>query len=269
MSQFCGSRAVLIKRSAVTSAAMAVEASVTMLTDANGDGKMDKATVFADKLVLPRLLLPLDGRVLIGETYKDQLYSYRDTNRDGVVDGAQFLEGGIAAADHRDLMAPEEEPVAGRAGGDAVPEQAFLGRESEHPGLGAGSDDHRAGDDLLPGGPDRERRSGEVDVLGVGGDELGAETFGLLPEAGHEVGSENPFGEPGEVLHLGGEHELTTGGEPFDHDRSQVGASGVDGRGQTGRPGTDDHHVTHVCCSAHRWVGVRGSVASSRTHRPR
>ena len=59
---------------------------VTMLTDTNGDGKMDKATVFADKLVLPRLLLPLDGRVLISETGKDQIHSYRDTKRDGVAD---------------------------------------------------------------------------------------------------------------------------------------------------------------------------------------
>ena len=59
---------------------------VTMLTDANGDGKMDKATVFADKLVLPRLILPLDGRVLIAETSSDKIWSYRDTKRDGVAD---------------------------------------------------------------------------------------------------------------------------------------------------------------------------------------
>ncbi len=69
---------------------------VTMLTDANGDGKMDKASVFVDKLVLPRLLLPLDGRVIIGETYKDQLYSYRDTNRDGVADEKTLVYQGGA-----------------------------------------------------------------------------------------------------------------------------------------------------------------------------
>ena len=59
---------------------------VMMLTDTDGDGTMDKASVFIDKLVLPRLLLPLDGRLLVAETYSDQIHSYRDTNNDGVAD---------------------------------------------------------------------------------------------------------------------------------------------------------------------------------------
>lgn len=69
---------------------------VSMLTDANGDGKMDKATVFVDKLVLPRLLLPLDGRVIIGETYSKKLFSYRDTKRDGVADEKVLVYEGNA-----------------------------------------------------------------------------------------------------------------------------------------------------------------------------
>ena len=41
---------------------------VVVLEDTNGDGVMDKRTVFADKLVLPRALKVLaDGRVLVGE----------------------------------------------------------------------------------------------------------------------------------------------------------------------------------------------------------
>ena len=40
---------------------------VVVLEDQNGDGVMDKRTVFADKLVLPRALKVLDGGVLVGE----------------------------------------------------------------------------------------------------------------------------------------------------------------------------------------------------------
>src|SRR6185436_14675889 len=54
--------------------------------DTDGDGIYDKHTVFADKLLLPRIMLPLDDRIIIGETNTDDLYIYRDKNGDGVAD---------------------------------------------------------------------------------------------------------------------------------------------------------------------------------------
>ena len=54
--------------------------------DTDGDGIYDKHTVFADKLLLPRIMLTLDDRIIIGETNTDDLYIYRDTNGDGVAD---------------------------------------------------------------------------------------------------------------------------------------------------------------------------------------
>ena len=36
--------------------------------DTEGDGVYDRHTVFADKLLLPRIMLTLDDRVIIGET---------------------------------------------------------------------------------------------------------------------------------------------------------------------------------------------------------
>ncbi|MCM8530481.1 MAG: discoidin domain-containing protein [Lentisphaeraceae bacterium] len=54
--------------------------------DTNGDGKYDKHTVFADNLVLPRIVLPLDHRIIIGETNTLDLYCYEDTDGDGVSD---------------------------------------------------------------------------------------------------------------------------------------------------------------------------------------
>ncbi|HRP58028.1 cytochrome C, partial [Agriterribacter sp.] len=59
---------------------------IVRLEDTNGDGKMDKRTVFIDSLVLPRMMLPLDDRLVVQETYSNNLHTYRDTTNDGIAD---------------------------------------------------------------------------------------------------------------------------------------------------------------------------------------
>jgi mono/diheme cytochrome c family protein len=75
---------------------------VSMLEDRDGDGKMDNSTVYIDSLVLPRILLPLDDRVIIGETFNRNLYSYRDRNGDGKAD-EKILLLQDTARDNRNL----------------------------------------------------------------------------------------------------------------------------------------------------------------------
>ncbi len=67
---------------------------VSMLEDTDGDGKMDKVSRFVDNMVLPRMILPLDDRIIINETYTNDYYSYRDTDGDGVADEKELLYGG-------------------------------------------------------------------------------------------------------------------------------------------------------------------------------
>ena len=69
---------------------------VSLHRSSKGDGVYDQHTVFADGLLLPRILLPLDkGRVLIGETDTNDLYIHSDTNDDGVADKKElFFQGG-------------------------------------------------------------------------------------------------------------------------------------------------------------------------------
>lgn len=59
---------------------------ITRLEDTNGDGKMDKHTVYIDSLILPRMMLMLDDRLVVNETYTNNLYSYRDKDGDGIAD---------------------------------------------------------------------------------------------------------------------------------------------------------------------------------------
>ena len=63
--------------------------------DTNGDGTYDKSSVFIDNLLLPRMVLPLDDRVMVGITNTLDLWNYRDTNGDGAADEkVKVFEGG-------------------------------------------------------------------------------------------------------------------------------------------------------------------------------
>jgi mono/diheme cytochrome c family protein/glucose/arabinose dehydrogenase len=60
------------------------------------DGRYDKRTVFADKLVAPRMVLPLqDGVILTSETDSDDVIKLSDTNGDGVADKREVVFTGI------------------------------------------------------------------------------------------------------------------------------------------------------------------------------
>jgi mono/diheme cytochrome c family protein/glucose/arabinose dehydrogenase len=69
---------------------------ITRHEDADGDGRYEKHTVFADKLVLPRIAYPLrDGELLVLETDNRDLYRYTDTNGDGVSDKKELFYSGF------------------------------------------------------------------------------------------------------------------------------------------------------------------------------
>ena len=69
---------------------------VVVLEDQNGDGVMDKRTVFADKLVLPRALKVLDIGVLVGEP--PNLWLMKDTNGDLKADTKELVSDSYGRA---------------------------------------------------------------------------------------------------------------------------------------------------------------------------
>ena len=130
----------------------------------------------------------------------------------------------------------------------------MLGLEAEHQALCAGADDDGVGRVQVVAHPHLERALAEVDGGGLRGEELGAEAGGLLAAAHHQLGAHDALGEPGEVLDLGGEHQLAAGliagaaRLAFDDQGRQVRSGGVDGGSETCRAGSDDDDLvmTHA-----------------------
>jgi len=75
---------------------------ILLLEDSDSDGKMDKSTVYIDSLVLPRMILPLDDRLLVNETNTYDLWSYKDTDGDGIADEKKLLYD-VDETDNRNL----------------------------------------------------------------------------------------------------------------------------------------------------------------------
>ena len=81
---------------------------VLLLTDTNGDGKMDKSTVFADSLILPTGVMRWKKGVII--TDPPNVYYMEDTNDDGKADIKQTMLTGF---DTSNLEANVNNPLYG------------------------------------------------------------------------------------------------------------------------------------------------------------
>lgn len=69
---------------------------VVMLEDTDGDGKMDKRTVFADGLLMPRAIMCVNGGLLVSEP--PNLWFMKDTDGDGVADVKESLDASYGTA---------------------------------------------------------------------------------------------------------------------------------------------------------------------------
>ncbi|MDO1447742.1 HEAT repeat domain-containing protein [Rhodocytophaga aerolata] len=59
---------------------------IMLLEDTDNDGRMDKSSVFLDKLLSPRMMLCIGNELLVNETNTFDIYAYKDSNGDGKAD---------------------------------------------------------------------------------------------------------------------------------------------------------------------------------------
>ena len=71
------------------------ESRVVVLEDTDGDGRMDKRTVFADQLLLPRAVMCVNGGALVSEP--PVLWFMKDTDGDGKADVKEQVDGNYAS----------------------------------------------------------------------------------------------------------------------------------------------------------------------------
>jgi mono/diheme cytochrome c family protein/glucose/arabinose dehydrogenase len=68
---------------------------ISMHVDTHGDGIYDKHTVFVDKLVFPRFLMPFGpNAILTKESHSQEVWKYTDTDGDGVADKKELFDTG-------------------------------------------------------------------------------------------------------------------------------------------------------------------------------
>ena len=115
-----------------------------------------------------------------------------------------------------------------------------------------------------------ERAPGEIDLVDVIGDELGADMGRLLGHLLHEPGALDHIGEARIVLDVGGGGELAAGLDALDQHRLEHGAGGIDRRRVARRSRPDDERLWRGWFSSPAGpsveTGAEGTIARLEAH---
>ena len=154
-----------------------------------------------------------------------------------------LFEGIVPAAADGDIAPREKGPIAGGAVGDAGTGQPLFARDAQPPVGRARGQNDGPGFVLLLIPFEDERLAGFRDPEDFVGFDAGAERFGLLAEALHQIRGRHAGRKAGVVLDPVGEEDLPAGHPFLQDDRLSARPPGVKGGRQTGRAGADDNDV--------------------------
>ena len=151
----------------------------------------------------------------------------------------RFLGRGIAAANHRHILAAIKETIAGGAGGNAETAQFLFARNAKPARLRTGCDHQRIRNIHIAGIAHRAERparqiNGGNHILHY----LGAAMGRLCSHLVHQPGALNGLRKAWVVFHIGGDGQLPAWLHPGHQQGRKPRARRVDGRRIARRPGT-------------------------------
>ncbi len=113
---------------------------IRMIEDTDGDGKFDKSTIFADKLVIPNGALWHHGSLYVAEP--PGIWRFTDTDGDGVADKREHIAGkvhsnGMSASLHGPVLDPTGKLFwcGGQSGYDLLDKDSELKKGRRAPGV--------------------------------------------------------------------------------------------------------------------------------------
>ena len=161
----------------------------------------------------------------------------------------RLLTGGVTSSHHSQFGVAElrSRPIADGARTDAAAPEALLRGQAEAVRPCPGGDHQGMGQQGASISLDPEGALTEIDLIGIRFQQMCPPAHGLGTHQIHQVRTQNSVRETGEILHIGGGHQLTaryaTALESSDQQRFEVGPGRVDRCGVAGRSRADDHEI--------------------------
>ena len=172
-----------------------------------------------------------------------------------------LLDRRIAPADHRDMFFSKEKSIACRAGRNAETLEFLFRIEPEPPRLRPGRDNHRVGQINIPRvAHAAERPHRKIDRHDQVIHHCRADMRRLRRHLLHQPRSLHRLGEPGIVLHLGGDGQLPPRLQSGHQHRLERSTRRIDRRRVAGGAGSDDQD-TGMMSDVHR--GFRSRFPTS------
>src|SRR3989338_3877961 len=157
----------------------------------------------------------------------------------------RFFHRGIPAADDKHTLVLKEEPIAGRAGGDAVAHVFLLSWNSKELCRGSRCHNQRARGIPFTVCDDAERTLGKVDLIDGLVKRSRPEFDRLLPKKVHHVRTHEPVGKTRVVLYLGRDCKLPTGLMSLEDQRAQICTRRIEGCSKSGGSGPYDDNIMY------------------------
>ncbi len=157
---------------------------------------------------------------------------------------------GKSAADHKDFLAREKFPIAGRTIRNAPAFKLCFSGKAHHPGMGTGSKNDTQAGKRSPVCHHLPYVLGKIQFLHTGQQKFTVEGFCLLPHPVRQCSAANRTAAR-IIHHFGSNGNLSPEGFFFNHQNPIAGPCQIQTGGKARRPSADHNRIIKVCVFHH------------------